>query len=48
MFCSLTMDPKCRLLWPPLSYNFAQFSLDPDWVEAIGSVQGVVNREFEV
>jgi hypothetical protein len=29
-------------------YNFAQFSLDPDWVDAIGSVQGAVNRELEV
>ena len=29
-------------------YNFAQFSVDLDWVEAIGSVQGVVNRQFEV
>src|SRR5882724_9123855 len=26
-------------------YNFSQFSLDPDWVEAIGSVEGVVNHE---
>jgi len=24
------------------------FSLDSDWVEAIGSVQGAVNRELEV
>jgi hypothetical protein len=29
-------------------YNFAEFSLDPDWVENIGSVQGAVNRELEV
>ena len=29
-------------------YNFAQFSLDPDWVDAIGSVQGAVNRKLEV
>ena len=29
-------------------YNFAQFSVDPDWVEAIGSVPGAVNRELEV
>ena len=42
------MDPECHLLWPPLSYNFAQFSLDLDWVEAIGSVQGAVNCKFEV
>ncbi len=25
-------------------YNFTHFSLDPDWVEAIGSVEGAVNR----
>jgi hypothetical protein len=29
-------------------YNFAHFSLDPDWVEAIGSIEGAVNRELEV
>ena len=29
-------------------YNFTQFSIDPDWVEAIGSVPGVVNCELEV
>jgi len=31
-----------------LCYNFAQFSLDLDWVEAIDSVEGVVNCELEV
>jgi len=29
-------------------YNFAQFSLDLDWVEAIGSVKGAVNHELKV
>ena len=42
------MDFECHLLRPPLSYNFAQFSLHLDWVEAIGSVQGAVNHEFKV
>jgi hypothetical protein len=29
-------------------YNFTEFALDPDWVEAIGSVEGAVNHELEV
>ena len=29
-------------------YNFTQFSVDLDWVEAIGSVSGAVNYKFEV
>ena len=29
-------------------YDLVHFSLDPDWVEVIGSVEGAVNRELEV
>jgi hypothetical protein len=29
-------------------YNFTQFSLDLDWVEAICSIQGAVNCKLEV
>ncbi|KAF8532385.1 hypothetical protein JB92DRAFT_3103830 [Gautieria morchelliformis] len=31
-----------------LYHNFMQFSLDPNWVEAMGSVEGAVNRKLEV
>lgn len=28
-------------------YNFQDFSLDPEWIEIIGMVEGAVNRELE-
>jgi hypothetical protein len=41
--------PSSLAIVEPFSrYNFTHFSLDPDWVEAIGSVEGAVNRELEV
>jgi hypothetical protein len=29
-------------------YNFTKFAPDPDWVEAIGSVEGAVNHELKL